>query len=132
LRIVLDTNVLVSALLTPFGGPGQILELINSGKLEILLDNRIYSEYREVLSRDKFGIPPHVQDIVLERLSRKALWISPGPLSLKLPDASDVMFVEVAVSGRAGAIVTGNKKHFPRNRMSGISILSPKQLLRKL
>ena len=128
----MDTNVLVSALLTPFGGPSRILELISSGQILLLLDNRIFAEYREVLARPKFQVPSHARQIVLERLSRKALWITTQPLALTLPDKDDVMFVEVAVAGKAYALITGNKRHFPLKRVRNIKILSPREFLQKI
>ena len=55
MRIVLDTNVLVSGLLTPFGTSGDIVRMAFSGDLVLFLDARILSEYRDVLYRSKFG-----------------------------------------------------------------------------
>jgi len=53
--IVLDTNILVSALITPFGKAARVLDLVIRGDIRILYDDRILSEYREVLLRPKFG-----------------------------------------------------------------------------
>jgi hypothetical protein len=55
MKIVLDTNVLVSGLLTPYGSSGKIVRMIFSGDLTLILDARILSEYRDVLVRPKFG-----------------------------------------------------------------------------
>ena len=54
MRIVLDTNVLVSGLLTPFGSSGEIVRMVFSGELILCIDARILSEYKEVLNRPKF------------------------------------------------------------------------------
>ncbi|MCG6535057.1 MAG: putative toxin-antitoxin system toxin component, PIN family [Syntrophales bacterium LBB04] len=55
MKIVLDTNVLVAGLLSPFGSCGEIIRMVSSGKLRLGLDARILSEYNEVLHRPKFG-----------------------------------------------------------------------------
>ena len=68
MRIVLDTNVLVSALLTPQGLPAQILLLALAGDLTLLFDERILEEYRGVLHRPRFAIPRDQLAKVLEQL----------------------------------------------------------------
>ena len=55
MRVVVDTNVLVSGLLNPRGPPGQVVDLITTRVLAVLYDDRIVAEYREVLARPKFG-----------------------------------------------------------------------------
>jgi uncharacterized protein len=67
-RIVLHTNVLVSALLTPHGPPGQILQLAVAGKVVLRHDGRIMSEYRDVLRRPKFSFDPKNVDELLSYL----------------------------------------------------------------
>ena len=54
MRIVLDTNVLVSALLSPHGAPAAVLQLVVTGRVVLCFDARVLSEYREVLRREKF------------------------------------------------------------------------------
>lgn len=58
MKVVLDTNVLVSGLLQPFGLSGQIVSLVASGELVLCHDARILAEYREVLLREKFRFDP--------------------------------------------------------------------------
>jgi len=130
MKVVLDTTIIESAMLTPFGGSAQILELISSGALTLLLDNRIYAEYEEVLALKKFHIPASSRRIILDRLSSKAVWISASSLPVSLPDSEDLMFPEVAVAGKAEAIITGNKRHFPGIRSYGVHIFSPVEFLK--
>ena len=129
MKIVLDTNVLVSSLLSPFGGPSQILQLISLGKLTLLLDQRIFQEYKDVLARKQFHFPAELRNRILERISEKALWITPEPVSLHLPDPEDRKFIEAAISGKADALVTGNKKHFPVSQIGSIRIFLPSEFL---
>lgn len=132
MKLVLDTNVLVSAMLTPFGGPSRIIELISSGEITLLLDQRIFLEYKTVLSRERFKIPLRSQNIILDRLYEKAFFVMASPLSFALPDPEDNMFVEVAVAGRADALITGNKKHFPSSTVKEVLICSPSEFLYSL
>ncbi|GIV63965.1 MAG: PIN domain-containing protein [Bellilinea sp.] len=112
MRIVLDTNVLVSALLHPFGSPGRVLDLILAGSVRIVYDDRILLEYREVLLRPKFGYGrQHVQRL-MEYLIFTGEGVSAVPINLDVPDPDDLPFAEVAVSGKVDALVIGNPEHF--------------------
>jgi uncharacterized protein len=112
LRIVLDTNVLVSGFLNPHGWPGRILDLVQSGAIKLLVDDRILAEYRTVLTRPRFGFPPEDIAAFLDLLSFDSEPVAARPLSATLPDPADLPFLEVAVAGRAEALVTGNLRHF--------------------
>ena len=129
MRVVLDTNVLVSALLVEGSVPHQLLELAVARRYELIIDSRIVAEYRLVLERPKFGFDLTTVVRVFAVLDR-AEWIVAEPLSLTLPDRSDQPFIEVAVTGGADAIVTGNVRHF---RFAGghlaIPVLTPRQML---
>ena len=129
MRIVLDTNVVVSALLHDASVPAQVLDLCFSGDLELVVDARILAEYRDVLRRPELELDARDVDHVLA-LAAYAHHVVAVPLPLTLPDADDVPFLEVAVASAADALVTGNVKHFrPREGRVNIPILTPRQLL---
>lgn len=128
MKVVIDTNVLVSALLSPFGGPSQILELVSARKITLLIDTRIFAEYCEVLKRKRFCFPPDLQNKSLKRISEIALWISSEPMNIKLSDSEDRMFVEVAATGNADALITGNIKHFPISTLKK-KVFTPSEFL---
>lgn len=130
MRIVLDTNVLVSALLSPQGVPAQVLLLTLAGELTLLFDERVLEEYREVLSRPRFAIPKALADDVLRQLEGDGERVAAATAELTLPDPDDRAFVEVALSGHADALVTGNARHFPPDL--GIVVLSPRALLERI
>jgi putative PIN family toxin of toxin-antitoxin system len=131
LRLVIDTNVLVAALLHPGRTPDRAIEAILGGGGVVLCDRRIEAEYREVLGRRKFAaIPVERREGLLRRLLAGAESIASRPLTAALIDEDDRVFVEVGLSGRADAIVTGNPRHFPRNL--GVEVLSPAELLGRL
>ena len=129
MRIVLDTNVLVSALLKQNSKPSRILEMALRGDVTILLDERILAEYYGVLSRPKFDIPLSKTIEVLGSIGEDGERILAFPLEAKLPDIDDLLFLEVAVTGGADALVTGNKKDFPPDRRHGVKVLTPAEFL---
>ncbi len=129
MKIVLDTNVLVSALLTPRGPAAQILDLIAQQKVTLLFDERILEEYREVLQRPKFGFEGTLTGELILFLETLGEFVHATPLWVSLPDSSDQMFAEVAKDGAADALITGNLRHFPARLCRGLKVLSPAQFL---
>ncbi len=101
MRIVLDTNVLVAALLSPHGAPAAVLQLILSGGALVCFDTRVMSEYREVLRREKFGFDRELTDELLEFLKTEGELVASAPLDLAMPDPADAMFLEVGTAGGA-------------------------------
>src|SRR5579864_774015 len=133
MRVVVDTNVVVSGLLNPHGSPGRILDAVVSQSLTVLHDDRILAEYREVLFRPAFGFARSDLEVLLEFLDWAGEHISAGPLSVVLPDPTDLPFLEVAISGRADALITGNIKDFkPRRGKHDLLVIKPAEFLRRL
>jgi uncharacterized protein len=129
-RVVLDTNVVVSALLSPHGAPAQLLDLVIGGELTALLDDRIAAEYRAVAHRPRFGLAAADVDRVLGAVEALAEHVAAAPLDVTLPDPDDLPFVEVAATGRADALVTGNARHFvPTRGRHAVTVYSPRELL---
>jgi uncharacterized protein len=131
-RLVLDTNVLVSALLGPNRVPAQALAAAMAANATFLVDARIEAEYREVLFRPKFASAPTARrdEILQQVLSRAEQVLVTAPFPGPLPDPDDALFIEVALAGRAYALVTGNVKHFPPGL--GFHVLPPATLLAEL
>lgn len=129
MNIVLDTNVLVSGLLTPFGPSGKVVQMVFGGRLELHVDARIVSEYREVLHRPKFSFNKERINTLLDFIERYATFVLSSPLKNYLPDPDDEAFLEVAVAGRAECLITGNAVHFPPDLLEGITVLSPSGFL---
>lgn len=132
MRIVLDTNVLVSGLLNPNGTPGRIIDLILGRHLVLLYDDRIIGEYADVLARPELDIQPDQAAAILNYLRLSGEQVTAYPLKADLlPDVDDLPFAEVGISGKADALVTGNIKHF-KAILGNVTILSPAQLIDKL
>jgi uncharacterized protein len=129
MKIVLDTNVLVSGLLQPFGPSGQIVRLVASGDLVLCHDPRILAEYEDVLLREKFGFDPERVEILLEGIRAGGIPVAARPLAIRLPDTDDEPFLEVALAGGARCLVTGNERHYPAEARSGVAVLSPRLFL---
>jgi uncharacterized protein len=133
MRLVLETNVLVSALLSPHGAPAQVLRLVLQGDLIPLHDERILAEYRAVLSRGRFAFPPEDVRAVLQAIEAGGETVFAKPLRLGLPDPDDLPFLEVAVAGGAHALATGNLRHYrPVRGKHEVVILSPHELVERL
>jgi putative PIN family toxin of toxin-antitoxin system len=126
LRIVLDTNVLVSGLLSPFGPPADVVRLVAAGALSLGVDARILEEYRLVLARPRFGFDGARVGELLAQIDAEGVRGATRPLRLRLPDPYDEPFLEVALAVAAEALVTGNVRHFPPSRREGVRVLSPR------
>lgn len=127
MKIVLDTNVLVSALLRPQSLPGRVLDLVLARQVALALDVRIFTEYQDVLLRPEFAFSRERVSDLLQFVWQVSERVQAAPLSIRLPDPDDVMFIEVAVSALTDTVVTGNLKHFPLSQRCGVRVLSPRE-----
>jgi len=133
MRVVIDTNVIVSGILNPHGSPGRILDALFSGAITALYDDRILSEYRDVLARPVFDFPRQDVEILLSFVESTGQHISTKPMTVVLPHPDDLPFLEVATDGAADALITGNIKHFkPRRGQHGVLVTTPAEFLRRL
>ena len=130
MKIVLDTNVLVAGLLSPFGPCGEIVCMVSSGELALCLDARVLTEYEEVLGRPKFKFKKDRVAALLDYVEVHGLTVASSPLSRSLPDVDDEPFLEVAIAARVVCLATGNKNHFPPVLCRGAAVLSPSDFLK--
>jgi putative PIN family toxin of toxin-antitoxin system len=132
MMIVLETNVIVSGVLRPFSKPASILRMVADGTVQLAYDLRLISEYRDILSRPQFNISKDNREIFLTQIEQEGFLVSVKPLKMHLPDPDDEPFLEVALAGKVEAIVTGNKRHFPKQEYEGVKIVSPTEFLELL
>jgi len=125
----LDTNVLVSGLLAPFGPSGEIVRMLFSGELILHIDARILSEYQEVLNRPKFKFNKDHIGLLPDFIKQYGQFVSSSPLQNPLPDPDDEPFLEVAIAGSVKALITGNSVHYPNSFREGVNILSPAEFV---
>lgn len=131
-RLVLDTNVIVSAVLTPHGPCAALLAAVLNGSADLVLDARVFDEYREVLARPKFDLSTGAVKSLLQGLQDLSAWILPPPLPpALLPDPDDLPFLELALAADA-LLVTGNLRHFPLEQRRGVVVLDPSEALRRV
>ena len=125
---VLDTNVLVSALLNGSSVPARVLDEAMDGRIIPLWNEDILEEYEDVLHRTKFPFADAEVRTLLEALKRRGLPVEAGPVSAVMPDLDDVVFYAVVMEKRKDGeayLVTGNQKHFPREPF----IVTPREML---
>jgi len=131
MRVVVDTNVLVSGLISAEGPCGQILGLVAEGVLQPCLDERILAEYEVVLPRPELRIDPEDVAATIEIVRESAESLTPIPLPVNLPDPKDMPFLEVAAASDA-ILVTGNLRQFPKRARKGVTVVSPRKLVELL
>ena len=129
---VIDTNVLVSALLSSNDDAAtvRVFEMVLSGEIIPVYSSSIVKEYGDVLSRRKFGFSEDLVGYLLSSIEKYGVLVNPSPSGMILPDMKDLPFYEVVLEKREdGAyLVTGNIKHFPKEPF----IVTPRELLELL
>lgn len=110
--IVVDTNIIVSALLSPEGTAFEFMTRVLDGEYTVLVSEEIFREYEDVLRRDRFGLGEDIINYILNWFIDHALWVEPQQSCAPMPDEKDRIFYDVAKSCRA-RLITGNFKHYP-------------------
>ena len=128
MKVVLDTNVVVSAIMTAHGKCAQIIDLLADGAFELCADDRILAEYDSVLERPQLRIVPEDAAVLLELIRSVADPVAAVPLPVQLPDPEDAPFLEVAAASQS-LLVTGNARHYPKSSRAGVTVLTPMELL---
>ncbi len=111
--LVLDTNVVVSAVINGSGFEAKVLDIAVAAKVKLYATDAILLEYGEVLSRPKFGFKPADVSAVMRLIRMRAALVKPKRRLRVSPDEGDNRFLECAVEARADFLVTGNLRHFP-------------------
>ena len=126
---VIDTNVLVSALLAKKSDSAtvQVIERMIKGEIIPVYSNEIMNEYHEVLCRKKFKFSPELVTFFLSAIEKFGILAEPSETGITLPDMKDLPFYEVVMEKRDdnAYLVTGNLKHFPEREF----IVTARQLL---
>ena len=125
---VLDTNVLVSALLKNGSVPWQVAEEALRGDIIPVVNDEILSEYEDVLNRPKFRFEKRAVRVFLDELKKRAGFAEAGLIEDIVPDEKDVVFYAVLMEKRKedeAYLVTGNLKHFPVRTY----VVTPKEML---
>ena len=116
-KVVIDTNVLVSALLSSSEDSAtvRILAMVFADLVIPVLTDDIFREYGEVLRRRKFNFPEDSVSELLEEIKKRSILVNPAVSDLELPDDKDRPFLDALLSEDDAILVTGNLKHFPQH-----------------
>ena len=126
LKVVLDTNVLVSALWSKQGNPSSVVEKLFKNEIELCFTDEIIEEYDEVLRREKFGFSKNQVDSFLHELQRNGVLAESAKSTEPFTDETDRKFYDAAKTNDA-VLITGNTKHYPDKPF----ILTPHEFLQK-
>ncbi|MBR5434107.1 MAG: putative toxin-antitoxin system toxin component, PIN family [Bacteroidales bacterium] len=124
---VIDTNVLLSALLTknPLSATTKVLNALQKRKIKLLYNSEILNEYKEVFRRPKFKFDDGEITDVINFIESEGLSSQRIHSTECFPDPKDIVFYEVALSKEDAYLVTGNKKHFPQKPI----VVTPSEML---
>ena len=125
---VIDTNVVVSSMLSHNSIPGEIVDLVVSEVIIPLLNDEILKEYNEVLTRNKFGFSKTDVDDVMNKFKEKAIFLKREQTLEDFIDKNDVVFYEIVMSARNtmdAYLITGNIKHYPVKSY----VVTPREML---
>ena len=113
---VIDTNVLVSALIThnSSSATAKVVKMLTEGSFIPLYDKDIIKEYQEVLHRPKFKLVPGIADALISFIMENGIEVARATFLNEMPDEDDRVFYEVALSDEDSFLVTGNLKHYPQ------------------
>jgi uncharacterized protein len=114
LRLVIDTNIVVSAALKPDGLQRTVLLLALTKPARLYVSDDVLAEYRDVLSRPELKIRKGPRQQLLQLIKTHAYSVKPARPLLVTPDPDDNKFLECADAARADYLVTGNARHFPK------------------
>jgi uncharacterized protein len=130
-RVVLDTNVVVSACLRMEGAPARIIELALLHTFAVYLSGVVLREYREVLARPRFSHKLERVKVLIEGIEEVAVVVAPARKIEISPDDSDNRLLECADAADADFLVTGNQKHFPK-LFGKTRVVAPRDFLTEL
>ena len=111
-RAVIDTNILVSSILSSEGNPARIMNLISDKQIQLFYCPEILDEYKRVLAYEKLNIAPQTQEKMVNAIEALGIMIEPVASDISLIDESDRIFYDTAKASGA-ILITGNIKHFP-------------------
>ncbi len=132
IRAVIDTNVLVSALLSASGNEALILLAVHQGMIRPCFSAAILEEYTAVLARPRFAFSPDEIAALLAMLRGKGELFLPENLPVRSPDPADTKFLHCAQAAQADFIVTGNKRDFPDSPYGVTRVVNATELIDRI
>ena len=113
MNTVIDTNIVVSAALSPKGNPAKILNFIlDNDEMQLFYTTKIFDEYKKVLSYERLRIDAETQNRILKNIVIVGILIEPPQSTIPMPDETDRVFYDTARAS-GSILITGNTKHYP-------------------
>lgn len=132
IRVVVDTNVLVSALNSSTGNEALLPDAIRLRLLSPCFSNEILEDYKEVLQRPKFGFEIDEIQSLLDLVRERGELIRPTRIAPTSPDPDDDKFIACAKSAKAEFLVTGNKRHYHQKWLAGTKLVNARELAQRI
>lgn len=128
MRVIVDTNVLVSGLISDSGPPAKIIDTILQGELIPVMSKATFAELEEVLNRPRMqsyfrraGVTPH---LLLSNLEQTAQFVKPRTARSKIRDKADKIFLELAATRPAPDFIITGDRDFEQGRYTGVPVIS--------
>jgi putative PIN family toxin of toxin-antitoxin system len=128
IRVVLDTNIIVSAYLNEDGQPFRILKLALAGAIDLYASEPILEEYKELLQRKSYPMDSRRAALFHKKIRNASTVVKPAIKLSETTDPDDNIFLECAQAAKAEYLVTGNLRHFP-TRWKYTRIVLPRQFI---
>ena len=132
IRAVIDTNVLVSALISPSGNEALVVLAVQQGMLRPCFSRAILQEYTAVLARPRFAFASAEIAALIAMLHARGDCFGSDNSPARSPDPADTKFLQCADVAQANFIVTGNKRHFPGSPYGPTHVVNATQLLERI
>jgi putative PIN family toxin of toxin-antitoxin system len=131
MRVVLDTNLLVSALKKEHGTPAAVLLFLFDEPASLVISEEIFAEYQRVCSYSRLQLPEDAVSSALHLIRSRATFVVPSRTLHISSDEADNRFLECAEASRADYLITGNLRHFPVSH-GGTEIVTASEFLGRL
>lgn len=128
LKVVLDTNVVVSSIISGQGAEARVFDLAINKQISLYVSKPILNEYEGVLSRPRFQLSQSQVQSILSLIRASSALVHPTEKVMVSPDEPDNRFLECAEEAKADYLVTGNKRDFPK-RWKTTAIVNARELL---
>src|SRR5437899_3875794 len=126
IRVVIDTNVLISAVLHPLGLPAQVFLVVIAGSTaRLCVSGEVFAEDDEVIRRPRFQRSERLIAETLRAIRETAIWVRPSQKASGCTDPDDNIFLECVQASQAQYLVTGNTRHFP-SRWHNTFVVTPR------
>ena len=124
--VVIDTNIVISSVISQTGNPSAIMDLVSDKEIQVYYSNEVLDEYKKVLAYERLKIDPRKQTEIIEKVKEIGIFITPEKSGIPMTHEDDRVFYDTAKAANA-ILITGNIKHYPNEKF----IMTPTEYLRE-